>query len=753
MNVDYKNYLEHEICVKFSDYILEHNQDLQWFIDYIEENYNLSDVESFSEFNDKMYSFSKLVIHFIKILDICNRDFEFKSPLLKEMYLISKYYVGIVKREECLEKINTEFSKTLFLLVWLTKLYNEEKNSKSIVDIRFLTQKNFHQSINIRLFNYDKEEILLYLEKINLIDFDEAKQNLEDNLENKIYGVSESFFEKYESNLLSVNCFSHQLLKRENNLTWQENTLLDMLQLSIREGKIIPVFSSGESTVPSYNIWTSDLLENLKNYFDNIISNYVIESIDFLLNKKEPSQEVIELHCNLFIELINNGDDKEILSSSTYEILTMLYKNGIMDKIQKTQIIKDFYKTLNSINSINILLKIKNSFPIDKKQIRIVKNYIENQYKNIFSINDTLSLLKYLENIDIARYIEQEYYSKIKDKFLEIIKVVKDISVASLFYSAMRFLLEINQTNQNVDKRIIKQDMINLQKYWQYNIYNKHINNFHRVVNEINIPTFKIEEYNNLIMDNPIKFADNCIKPRDEDMLFVMKEAYDEHLFYMISKIEFNKFFPLKSLGINFYNHKIDDILKTQVKNILKKYGNEFLNLFNIETYVSIIHKSYIENVNISISIFNKEKELYDLLETCLEAPLIQYDKNIKLGHLTQLFPLLELEIRKLGEMFGIVSFKENLNDFMKLKSPSSILIELVGNIFEELESFESAPDLLFVYHFMYNSNSLNIRNECIHGREYIEGEQLKFAFKVTLLALYMIKYRIKLILNNKLNN
>ena len=76
-----------------------------------------------------------------------------------------------------------------------------------------------------------------------------------------------------------------------------------------------------------------------------------------------------------------------------------------------------------------------------------------------------------------------------------------------------------------------------------------------------------------------------------------------------------------------------------------------------------------------------------------------------------------------------------------------------IANIFEELESFESAPDLLFVYHFMYNSNSLNIRNECIHGREYVEGEQLKFAFKVTLLALYMIKYRIKLILNNKLNN
>ena len=49
----------------------------------------------------------------------------------------------------------------------------------------------------------------------------------------------------------------------------------------------------------------------------------------------------------------------------------------------------------------------------------------------------------------------------------------------------------------------------------------------------------------------------------------------------------------------------------------------------------------------------------------------------------------------------------------------------------------------------MYNSNSLNIRNECIHGRDYIEGEQLKLGFKITILSLYMIMYRIELIEKN----
>ena len=63
--------------------------------------------------------------------------------------------------------------------------------------------------------------------------------------------------------------------------------------------------------------------------------------------------------------------------------------------------------------------------------------------------------------------------------------------------------------------------------------------------------------------------------------------------------------------------------------------------------------------------------------------------------------------------------------------------------------SFENVPDLLFVYHFMYNGNSLNIRNECVHGRDYLQGGQLRYAFKVTLLALYMILIRIKIIEEN----
>ena len=46
----------------------------------------------------------------------------------------------------------------------------------------------------------------------------------------------------------------------------------------------------------------------------------------------------------------------------------------------------------------------------------------------------------------------------------------------------------------------------------------------------------------------------------------------------------------------------------------------------------------------------------------------------------------------------------------------------------------------------MYSSNSLNIRNECIHGRKYLNGQSMHFAFKVTLLAIYTIMQRINVI-------
>lgn len=747
--VKYKNYLEHEIYVKFVDGILEQSQNWQWFIEYIEDNYNLSDVGSYIEYQNRSNSLIRILRNFTNILEVCDFNFQFRTILLQEIYEISKYYVGATERENCEKNVSSEFSKVLLLSVWLTKLQNSGNKSKYIIDNRFMNQRNFHQALNMQEFDYDKEEIILYLEKIKLKDFGRIKRNIEDNLNRVVYGLSENFFEKYGDKLLSENCFNFQSFDRGTNLTWQEDTLLDMIQISIRNGEVIPMYSNGDIIVPNYKDWTPDLLKQLKNYFNNRISDFVIESVDFLLNQKAPNIETIEDHCNLFLDLISKGENYEILTSSTYEILTMLFDQGAMDRIDKTEVIKEFYKSLHSITSVNLLIRLRSSFPLHRDQIQSVKDHIENEYRIILDINDIPTLTQYLKNIDIARYINQFYYDETKDRFLKLIKDVNDTLVANTFYHAMLFLISVNQTNQIVDKRIVKQDMINLQEYWEKSKYQEQIKNLQEFIYSTQISTEEVEKYNKRIMDNPIIVANSTILAKVDDLISVLEETSKHPLIHMVSRIKLNNIFPIKDTGINLDRHETDNILRKQVEKIIEKYGYKFINVLDADIYVSAMHDTYINNVYFVINLFNKEKELYELLEKIIGVRLIPFNEQISLGHLTQLFPLLEMEIRKLGKLFGIVPFKENVREFMKFKDPSSILRELIEDVYEELEGFESAPDLLFVYHFMYNSNSLNIRNECIHGRDYFEGYMLKFAFKVTMLALYMIRYRINLILDN----
>ena len=49
----------------------------------------------------------------------------------------------------------------------------------------------------------------------------------------------------------------------------------------------------------------------------------------------------------------------------------------------------------------------------------------------------------------------------------------------------------------------------------------------------------------------------------------------------------------------------------------------------------------------------------------------------------------------------------------------------------------------------MFGENGLNIRNDCIHGNDYLHDNRLSFAFKVTLISLYIIGWRIDMIEKN----
>ena len=167
-------------------------------------------------------------------------------------------------------------------------------------------------------------------------------------------------------------------------------------------------------------------------------------------------------------------------------------------------------------------------------------------------------------------------------------------------------------------------------------------------------------------------------------------------------------------------------------------------NSFYMEKIYELIKK---QAQNMAV-IFNRTKELYDNVEKRSGVKFINFSTDINIGHITQLFPILEMEIRKFGELFGIVPFKEQKLGPLKFKDPSSVLREFMSIVYDRTGSLDAIADLVFVYHAMYNKDCLNIRNDSIHGRRYLNEMDINWAFKITLISTYIIMRRIEIIVN-----
>jgi hypothetical protein len=739
----YTNYLTHEVKVKVSEGIVTKDNNWQWFIDYIEENYNLEDIRNFDEFEQRKSSIFDILFYFYKILNVCKIECHFKSQLLSEIFRITRYHFGEIGKNECINNVNTEFGKLVFVLVWITKLENSDNKTSYLVDFRIFEQNNLHQGIKIASLEENKEDILDYIEKVKIEGFEIVLKTIKSNLNKVNISVSENFFEAYKDCLVSVNCFNYQLLNREKVLTWQENILLDMVMISIENGEIIPLVSNEKGQEPNCSDWTSEVIKNLRKFFNNEISDFILESIEFLLYTKIPSKMVIEKHLELVMNELDNCDIDTLKKYSSFQIVALLDKNTEVPR----EVFSNFYRRIHAIKEVSSLSVIQDYFSVAKEQKEILKQFIENQYKAISEIEDIYSFINYLGNTEVAKYIDSNYYDNVIEKMSMFIASNDPLIVAKLFYYQMLFLMNVKETNIIVDKRVVQREIVSLQKYWQTNIYSKIEKIPLRDASDDTL-SVDVDTINNIIMNNPFLIAKDCVIAGLEERINCIKEI-SFSLLSLVDRININPIFPIGKTGIDIKNNSIDEILKEEVEKIIKQYKDRFYNVFSSEVYTAEMHECYKRNVLVIATIFNLDKELYNKLEKSLNVTLIPYENDVLLGHVTQLFPLLEDKIRSLGRFFGIVPFKENKREFIKYKDPSSILREIIKMVYEKFENLESVSDLLFVYHFMYNSNSLNIRNECIHGRDYSEGERLKLGFKITILSLYMIMYRIELIEKN----
>ena len=741
-----KNYLEHDDKVRFVEALLSKSQDWGWFIELIEVNYEINEITTYEEFEKEKSNIFELIQNFYDILTVCDVFFNSDIKFILELQYLSRFRKGIISKEDCLKNINSKWAKVVYLYVLVTKLIVNYAG-EMIIDTRIGTQKNFFQLIKFDELMLDREEIKLFINDLELENSNKWKNCFIDNIDEKFFGPSQEFIEDNRFKFQNVNAFNFQRTEKRDFLTWQEDALFDMVNISIKKEKITPFMVWGGKNYPDYELWTEEYLNTIRNYFDNKIVDFVVETINYVKNNVIPSFYTINEHCKMLLE--SNGEcwSKDIQNLSSFHFVSNLFKNQKMKTIEKQNDILKFIKIVQIQNDITILLVLKdNNFYLSNEQKSILKKYIEEKYKRIEEINTADEFYDYLSDTDVSKYIESKYLTQVSQKFQIMIEDRK--YTAHLFWGFFNFLIDVETQNQSVDKQYIKNLLIVIQKLWSNKFYIEISKDLDELVDYQEFSKESIESFSALILQEPSVFS-QYFPLKEKELIDFIKSVSENCVFEAQAKIiAIDEQFPFELRDSLDENSKINEIYFSILDKIKKQNGYKFLNNFQNSFYTEKIYELIKIQAQKMAVIFNRTKELYDNVEKRSGIKFINFCTDINVGHITQLFPILEMEIRKFGELFGIVPFKEQKLGSLKFKDPSSILREFMSIVYDRAGSLDAIADLVFVYHAMYNKDCLNIRNDSIHGRGYLNEMDINWAFKITLISTYIIMKRVEIIVN-----
>lgn len=743
-----KNYIEHEVKVKLMDSILNNDRDYHWFLDYLENNFDNDDIDSWEDFENRYVSFSKIIDYFSKIQKIEDEELKTNIVLLKDIILISRFNLDLITWSQLSNKVQSNFGKILAVALYITKLMSLKNQLKDEINFGIFSIKNFWQAYNLDEVIERKELIYDYLESISIKNFDREKEIIYSNLNHEETTFSMQFLAVLKSLAFNTTTFSYKYKKYEYNvITWQERVVLGFVT------RPLDILLKDEDFNSHFSV---EQLQKLIDYFHgNGVVRFIIETIIYEKFNLLPSSMVVENHIQLLLFNVSVKSDFELFNSSSVLFLSKLFKEKDFKKISISNYLR--YKFMQAIQNVEEPKQIEKlkalGFPTSKQQNERLKSYSRDLYKSISNIQNIADLIRYFDSVSLVVYLDNEYFFQICQKFREVViekEETQSLETANMFLMYMKFLYFLSDNrSEQLNKILLINEIISIQNLWENKYYEQELNNMQEFSYQQQIPDTEIKKVNDLIKNYPLGFAKQCVLVTEEKTIQIMELASENALIYFVNRITIDPIFPKDSPDIVLDRHDVDQLLEKHVKSIIDNKSYKFRNILKPNKYMLALHENYIRNVTFLTTIFNRTEELYLYLNSCSRFNFIEFDKEIKIAHITQLFPLLEEKIRELARLSGYNPFKMQKKEFMNYRDPSSILREIITEVFKLTDSFENIPDLLFVYHFMYNSNSLNIRNECIHGRDFLSGERLILAFKVTMLSIQMIENRIKLIKEN----
>lgn len=730
------NYFDHEENVKFVDGILEYSQEWQWLFDYIDKRYVFEEPKSWHEFVDNSYSIRELIVRFEKIRNVCVKEWIINNSIIKEGWELAKFYNGRIDIVTCQKSINSLTGKLLMLVLWITKLLNIDNGTDYDFNIGMLQEKNYFQLVNIDEIIKNLDEINEFIDNISITGIDEIKKCLNDNVHYIKYDIGAEAEEKIRKRANTYNAFRFDSIRTNLGATWQEDTIFMLLSRDLREadsdGKVLGTDKKN--------------IIRIKDDIDNKDVKFIVETILFYSFGDIPSDECILAHCEMIRrEIINKTDLFNLSISSSCKFIEKLFEKKLTGDWRKdtrfVEMLKAFqvYMTPNDIRRIQQM-----HIPLSKVQIGVYKKFCESKYKDIEEIKELRGIRDYFEDKDVITGIDKTYFEMLSVKFDELVEnSERDIILAVSFYYYMIFLIRVKKENMYIDNQRIQSEMLRIKKLWSTNYYEDVVKSMQVISSQQRISAQKCNEFSKRIMINPILFSNLTMSYDQNKILKEMMKAAENPLIMLVSNIEISEVFPREGAKVNYKRHDIDAKFLEIISEIVENKGYKLLNKMLPEKFVAYIYQNCKIELQLNITLFNEEEKMYNLIKAKAPIELLEYDKKISLAMITQLFPVLEMQIRKFVSYLGIFPYKIDEEEFMQCNDPSSLLRELLLQIYNEQKSFENVSDIMFVYNSMYNSNFLNIRNECIHGRDYLSGGKLRYAFRVTLLCIYMVMFRI----------
>lgn len=747
-----KGYYEHEIEVRFTEGIMSSSSEWQWFVDYTEEHFDPKvKLDNICEFNNCYLSIYYVYTHFSKLTE-SNKDLciEISAPWLKRLYECARVKAGNLELEAAIK--NDGFFDVLAIASYSTLLMNRIGSSKYLFNPQLLFTSNLHELYDFDSFDDQKDYLLEIVNSISIKDFDKVVRTLEDNFSSRNSPVDHEYISALLDNYFHADFLSFQNIKPREFQTWQEALLCDIFKTSCNSGTIEPAVQYGDGTEsPALSFWTEEILNKAKASFDDPRAICVIETIEFLQHDIDPSEESKETLISLCLDHVQGSMNKKqslrTIVCTAFHVTQLLHEHKLLNENQRNRYFKgmhDSFKEVSDPKSIEFMLE--HSIPCTKSQRNLYSKWIQNLAKeSLKAVSSPHGLLMIFQNPQIARTCDSDDIELSFRLFLQLVDE-GDVLAAELFYWALQFYVEA-MGNPSVDNNTIKGLLINLMHSWKDKYYKTVVSNMKVFTQKGSIATETVNQLNEDFLARPHSVAHATILQSDNAIVDILEDMAEHAILHLFSHTTISEYYP-DHIHIDFDNnsHPIDCLIANEIIRVYKEKSYRFLNQLPEQEYIDGFYDEMNQRIKFMTSLIDIEPVYKWIAENIiLSYELLPFpDKKPTLGHVTQLFPMLENVIRSIGEFFNIVPFQIDKTNFTRLRDVSGIIFEMVKELESITNTVQGSNEFLFVYHVMYSPNGFNIRNDCVHGRRYQGSVGILEAFRLTVICTYMMLKRLR---------